>query len=280
MTDQWRDLTELELMGSAAEFDHGEAAYPPNLSQRILIAIARNSLLSRGNMRKILTRLIIRLGGGKPLDIEFRGCKFRISGRGNLVEYGLLLRDDYNQPDLDFLLEGLKQGDTFVDIGCNIGLYTLPLARRVGPKGKTICIDANPNMTARLKWNAQASGLKGISVYTTGVSDISGRANLKMRKNDLAIVRLEESADGHFPVRTLQSIIEQENLTKIHALKIDVEGHEDKILVPFFETSAAEILPKRIVIESVQAGCQRVFKQNGYILVGHSKNNQFYLKSD
>ncbi|MEE9427492.1 MAG: FkbM family methyltransferase [Paracoccaceae bacterium] len=197
-----------------------------------------------------------------------------------MVEYGLLLREDYNQPDLEFLLKGLNAGDTFVDIGCNIGLYALPLAKRVGPKGKTICIDANPNMTARLKWNAEASNIKNISVYTSGISDKAGRANLKIRKNDLAIVRLEEATDGQFPVRTLQSIIEQERLTKISALKIDVEGHEDKILVPFFETAIPEILPKRIVIESVQPGCQRVFKQNGYVLVGQSKNNQFYLKHD
>ncbi len=256
---------------------------PPTAIQRALIALARNSFLHRGKMRHLMTRLIMRVGGDRPLDTHFRDCTYRIAGTHNLVEYGILLHPNYNGPDLDFLLGGLHEGGIALDVGANIGLYTLPLARAVGPSGRVIAIDANPAMIRGLAWNAQASGLENVSLHATAVGGHEGRVELYARDGDVAIVNVRETSDGSYPMRSLASIVAEEKIDRIDVLKIDIEGYEDKALVPFLETAQGALLPKRIVIEHDRGadhpGCKAVFDRIGFRLMGRTKQNSLYQRA-
>ena len=120
---------------------------PPNRLQKWIIDFARTSMLRRGVFRATLSRLIFLLGGGRPFDIKFRNAVFRLEGGRNLIEYGIMLNPAYNAEDIEFLLGDASEGGVFIDIGCNIGLYSLPLARAAGPTGRCVAIDANPLMT-------------------------------------------------------------------------------------------------------------------------------------
>ncbi len=254
--------------------------FAPNALQKLLIDFTRNTPLRRGVFRRTMTRLIMAMSGG-PLDVKFRDCAFRLYGHNNLIEYGILLNRDYNAVDIDFLLDGASPGDNFVDVGANIGLYSLPLAKRAGQSGKVVSIDANPLMASRFARNAEWSGLVNIALFACGVSDHAGAANLAIRKNDVAIVALSENDDGDIPIRTLGSIIAEAGLQSIYGLKIDIEGHEDKALVPFLDGADRALLPKRIVIEHPEPdqdypGCTAAFARCGYRLAGRTRNNSLY----
>ena len=282
MAEIWRDLTPHERDGSQYANVEEFGAFHPNAIQKILISLCKATILKRGLFRGRMTKFILALGKGK-LDIFFRNCAYRIYGESNLIEYGLLLNSKYNKLDLDFLIEGAEQDANFLDIGSNIGLYSLPLAK-TAPKGKTVSIDANPKMKARLEFNARASGLNNIAMVSSAVSDKAGNANLKIRKDDVAIVAVVESKDGDIPIRTLQDIVKEQNLKSIYGLKIDIEGHEDRALVPFLMKAPDKLLPRRIVIEHPFAdqdypGCVQAFSAKGFKLIGRSRNNSFYLRS-
>ena len=254
--------------------------FAPNALQSLMIAAAQNSFLRRGFFRKTMARIILGVVG-KPIDVMFRGCAFRLRGRNNLIEYGILLNSAYNAVDIDFLLDGMKEGDTFVDVGANIGLYSLPLAKRVGPTGKVVAIDANPLMAVRLSWNASASDLENIQIFDCAVSDTQGQGKLNIRKDDIAIVSVSEVASGDIPVRTLRSVLDEAHVKTIHGLKIDIEGHEDKALVPFLDNAPEEMLPKKIIIERPMADadypeCTAAFARRGYRLAGRTKTNSLY----
>jgi FkbM family methyltransferase len=269
---------EMSAKGSTAQPPFG--TFTPNKMQRFMIKIAQNSALKRGVFRSVLTRLIMGRRG-KPLDVAFRDCHFRLLGHNNLIEYGILLNPDYNSADIEFLIEDAKSGDNFVDLGSNIGLYTLPLAKTAGDKGLVVSVDANPLMAQTLQWNAQASNLANIKMFGCAVSDKEGRGDLMVRKDDVAIVNVVEKEEGTVALRTLISIVAEAKLSTIHGLKIDIEGHEDKALVPFLDGAPKALLPKRICIEHPFAnqdypGCAQAFKHHGYSLVGRSRNNSFY----
>ncbi|MDH3581280.1 MAG: FkbM family methyltransferase [Hyphomicrobiales bacterium] len=254
--------------------------FKPNALQSLMIAAAKHSFLRRGFFRKTMTRIILGVTG-KPIDVMFRGCAFRLRGRNNLIEYGILLNPAYNAVDIEFLLDGMKEGDNFVDVGANIGLYSLPLAKRAGLAGKVVSVDANPLMAARLDWNAKASNLENVHIFSCAVSDTDGQGRLNIRKDDIAIVSVDEVAGGDIPVRTLRSVLDEAQVKTIHGLKIDIEGHEDKALVPFIDSAPDEMLPKKIVIEHPIAdadypGCTAAFARCGYRLVGRSKINSLY----
>ncbi len=283
LASQFRATTtgETSTLNAFAVFPFG--TFKPNAPQRGLITLARKSILRRGVFRGSITALIMRLSK-TPLDVMFRGCGFRLFGNKNLIEYGILLEPKYNALDIDFLLEGSSAASNFIDLGSNIGLYSLPCAKSA-PAGITISIDANPKMADLLTWNAEASNLANVRMISCAVSDIEGRGDLVIRKDDIAIVALVENQGGTVPVRTLSAIIAEQGLTAIHGLKIDIEGHEDKALVPFLDSAPRHLLPKHIVIEHPEQeadypGCTAAFMRHGYVLVGRSRNNSFYRLAD
>ena len=281
MEEEWRNLSFDEQLDKKKFTEYQFGSFTPNLCQRVLIFIANKTFFKRGFFRIKFTQLIMSLTKG-PLDIHFRNCAFRIYGENNLIEYGILLNPKYNQTDIDFLLEDSKSNSNFVDLGCNIGLYSLPLASSA-PNGTVISIDANPLMQSRLSFNANSSGIKNIQIICSAVSDKTGEGSLLIRKNDTAIVSVNEDIKGSIKIDKLENIIREQGLKSIYGLKIDIEGHEDKALVPFLLNVDEDLLPKRIVIEkktknSDYPGCAIAFKKLNYTLVSRSRNNSFYKK--
>jgi FkbM family methyltransferase len=279
MQGSWRSVTAAEQSTRDADAALPFGHFAPNLLQRALIALARATILKRGVFRASMTRAILALGRG-TLDIRFRGAAYRIRGEQNLIEYGLLLVPTYNGGDIDFLLDGAPPDAGFVDLGCNIGLYSLPLAV-ARPQGRVVSIDANPKMINRIRWNADATGLGNLTPVHAAVSDSDGRGDLVIRKDDVAIVAVQESDNGEMPIRTLAAILSDAGLTTIHGLKIDIEGHEDRALVPFLDACAPDLRPRRIVIEHPEPqadypGCTAAFARHGYRLVGRNRNNSLY----
>ena len=279
MKSNWRSLKAHEIISSTEFNSYTFGIFTPNYIQKILILIGKKSFLKRGLFRTSYSKIILSLKK-RPLDVYFRKCAYRITGENNLIEYGILLDPKYNFSDLDFLLKGAKNNSNFVDIGSNIGLYSQPLAFN-SPDGLTVSIDANPNMISKLKFNINATKIQNIKVISTAVSDIQGKGSLKIRKDDVAIVALDEDVSSSIKINTLENIIKSTKINSIFGLKIDIEGHEDKALVPFLLSSPKNLLPKKIVIEQLSKnkdypGCKNTFDKLNYKLVGRSKNNSFY----
>lgn len=280
MAQEIRQLSaaDTDLPPGYAEAPWGQFA--PGPLQRLLIGLARGTFLHRGKMRHRMTLLIARLGA--PLDVIFRDCRYRIEGRNNLMEYGLLLHPDYNGAEIGFLAAGLPDGGVAVDIGANIGLYSLPLARAAGPQGRVIAIDANAGVLARLAVSARCSGLGTVTPVNCAVGDHLGQVGLSIRAGDLSIVKVDDRAGGDIPMRPLTAILADLGVTRVDVLKIDIEGHEDMALVPFFRDAPDAMLPRRICIERGGAdggdypGAAAAFARLGYRLVGRTRSNSLY----
>jgi FkbM family methyltransferase len=267
-----------------ASIDHANidfGTFAPNSLQKFLIYIGQNSFLKRGLFRYRYSKLIFSIKKG-PLDIYFKKCAFRLFGENNLIEYGILLDPKYNSSDIEFLIEGSNLGSNFVDLGSNIGLYSQPLAL-ASPNGIVLSIDANPLMKTRLLFNYKASTITNIQFVLSAVSNKIGKGSLKIRKNDNAIVALDENIQTDIKINTLENLIHENKIKSIYGLKIDIEGHEDKALVPFLLNAKESLLPKKIVIEKLSKNtdypeCTLAFKKLNYRLISRSKNNSFYEK--
>lgn len=270
-----RPLAKEESASDSNKFSSLFGSHAPNLVQRALICFGRKTFLRRGKLRYLWSNLIFLFQ--RPLDIKRFGSSFRIGLHNNLIDYGLLLHPTYNQVDIDFLREGLGPQSVCVDIGCNIGLYALQLSQS---GAKVIAIDANEAMIETLRFNAAASKVENFEIVHAAVSDGEGRADLAIHNDDLAIVGLVENPEGALQTRALSSILNDYNVERIDALKIDIEGFEDRALAPFLENAAADLLPKRIVIERTGSedypACVRAFAKRGYTVVGRSRQNSFY----
>lgn len=268
-------VAEETMGGMQLDRPFGEMA--PNGLQRMLIGLARRTFLHRGKFRHLMTRLITSIQA--PIDVTRYGCNYRIMGKNNLIEYGLLLHPDYNRKEIDFLVAGLRNGAA-LDIGSNMGLYSLPLARAAT---RVVSIDANKSMADRLEYNAQASGLKNLDILNVAVGDKKGKATLHVHKDDLAIVNIEEDASGTIEINTLENIINALGITKVDVLKIDIEGHEDKALAPYLNNVSEDLVPDRIVIERIGPDdypeCHKAFVKLGYEAVDRTRSNSLYMRT-
>lgn len=252
--------------------------HAPGLVARALIAAARHSPLGRGSFRRTMAGLI-----GGPVDVELHGARYRLRLDNSAPARALLLHGRYNAEEIAFLAGGLQPGDAFIDIGCNVGTYALPLARRVGATGQVLAIDANPAMIAAISFNAEASGLPQVRPIHAAVGDREAEVALDLSANDMGGVAVAEGAGG-IPMRPLLHILAEAGITRIAALKIDIEGHEDSALVPFFAAAPESLLPARIVIErerqgrTRQPGSNAAFAAHGYRLAGQTRGNAMWQR--
>jgi len=257
--------------------------FAPRGLQALALACARVPPFYRGFFRRPLANLVRGLGCSRTLDVVRDGLAFRLRGAVNLIEDGILVHPTYNRVEIDFLAAGTPEGGTFVDLGANMGLYTLPLARRAGPRGRVLAVDANRDIVPVLEFNVRASGLANVTVACVAIGEQAGRASLAIRHDDLAIVEVQESADGDVEVRPLVEVVRAAGLDRIDALKADIEGYEDQALAPFLRDAAPALHPRRIVLEHLgrpqwKTDLFPVLASHGYDLVGQTRGNSLFAK--
>jgi FkbM family methyltransferase len=257
--------------------------FAPRGLQALALACARVPPFYRGFFRRPLANLVRGLGRSRTLDVVRDGLAFRLRGAANLIEDGILVHPAYNRVEIDFLSAGVPEGGAFVDLGANMGLYTLPLARRAGPRGRVLAVDANRDIVPALEFNLRSSGLANVTIACVAVGERAGRASLAIRHDDLAIVEVQEDAAGDIEIRPLVEIVRDAGLSRIDALKADIEGYEDQALAPFLRDAEPALHPRRIVIEHLgrphwKTDLFPVFAEHGYEFVGQTRGNSLFAK--
>src|SRR5262249_31944060 len=156
------------------------------------------------------------------------------------------------------------QGGTFVDVGANVGTYALALARDVGATGKVIAIEPHPVTHARLAFNSAASGFAQVKLVQAAAGDSDGELLIETDGDNLGASHIVTSDISGKAIRVpslrLRRILEEAGAVCVDALKIDVEGFEDRVLTPFFKDAPRPLWPRAVVIEHLskdewQADC-------------------------
>lgn len=99
------------------------------------------------------------------------GSRMLIPSVAEPIGFHMLIDGAYEHDELTWLLSHVGPGDVVVDVGANIGGFTIPLARRVGPTGRVIAIEASNRIAQYLRHNVRANALENVTVVETAVSD-------------------------------------------------------------------------------------------------------------
>jgi FkbM family methyltransferase len=256
-------------------------AFAPTSAQAAVIALAQGSRLKRGAFRPMLSRLVNLLRAG-PVDVQYQGASFRFYHQASATERGALFNPDYNLEELDFLRAHTPAGGVFVDVGANVGTYALALARHVGASGKVIAIEPHPVTHARLAFNRAASGFTQVTLVAAAAGPSDGELMIETDGDNLGashIVTGKISGNAiRVPSLRLQRILDNAGVTHVDALKIDVEGFEDRVLTGFFEQAPQSLWPCAIVIEHLsrnewQDDCIAGMLARGYAETGKTRSN-------
>jgi FkbM family methyltransferase len=256
-------------------------SFAPNAAQAAIIRLAHGTGLKRGAFRPWMSRLVNLFGSG-PLDVPYQGASFRFYHQASATERGALFNPNYNLEELDFLRRHVAAGGTFVDLGANVGTYALSLARDVGPTGKVIAIEPHPVTHARLKFNTAASGYAQVRLVAAAAGPADGELMIETDGHNIGashVVTGNTSGNAfRVPSLRLQRILEEAGATSVDALKIDIEGFEDRVLTGFFRDAPEALWPRAVVIEHLSkdewgSDCIADMRSRGYVERGRTRSN-------
>jgi FkbM family methyltransferase len=261
-------------------------AFAPTRAQAAIIALAHRSRLKRGAFRPMLSKLVNRLRAG-PVDVQYQGASFRFYHQASATERGALFNPDYNLEELDFLRAHTPPGGVFVDVGANVGTYAMVLARHVGASGRVIAIEPHPVTHARLAFNRAASGLAQVHLVAAAAGPSDGELMIETDGDNLGASHIVSGDRPGNAIKVaslrLQRILGDAGADRVDALKIDVEGFEDRVLTGFFKEAPPGVWPRAVVIEHLsrnewQDDCIADMRARGYAETGRTRSNTMLVR--
>ena len=134
---------------------------------------------------------------------------------------------------VEWIVSDLKEGMTFVDIGPNVGYYTLLGARCVGTSGKIVALEPDPDVVAILRRNIEVNRVGNVHIVHGAASDACGRAKLGRARSSSYSTGLycEDAVDWiEVPRYSLDAVINELGIGAVDLVKLDVEGAELEVL--------------------------------------------------
>jgi FkbM family methyltransferase len=131
-----------------------------------------------------------------------------------------------------FCLRHVRPGDHAVDVGANIGYYSLVLSRRVGPQGRVYAFEPEPSNLALLHANLQINGCSNVVVEPLALADVHGHGALYLCPSNRGDHRLGVTPDRDVitvPVSTADRCL-RSHLGRFDFVKIDAQGAEELVL--------------------------------------------------
>jgi FkbM family methyltransferase len=133
----------------------------------------------------------------------------------------------------------LEPGGVAIDIGANLGEWTVPLARAVGAGGQVLACEPAPLAAKALEATLGANALRQVEVIRCAVGDHDGYAEFALpvvtsARTDTGTARIGAAGPDHealhVPLNSLDSLAAERGLGRVDLIKIDVEGYERQVL--------------------------------------------------
>lgn len=175
---------------------------------------------------RIYQKLFLTTFKGADRDIIFRGRPFSVPTSDTTIVPSMI-SGEYESFELDILKKLLNKGDTVLDVGANIGVYSVEAAAAVGKKGKVFAFEPVPANQAMLRRNLKLNNISNAVVVTTAVGSKKSNIKLYLAENSIGTHSVGAVSKNHInvPVTPIDSFVEDNGLN-VNLIKMDIEGYE------------------------------------------------------
>lgn len=200
--------------------------FPASLIIAVYIFLARNKTCRRA------IHAIIKFVMPRTVEIE-EGII--VLNPEDPVVSGSLVFSVYEKFETELFRQHVKPGMVVVDVGANIGYYSLIAARRVGDAGRVFAFEPDSNNFAFLQQMVARNRFANVISHNIALGDCDGSIDLYLsddNKGDHRIypVSLENRSKITIPMNTLDAVLKSDGSLRVDFLKMDVQGAEGLVL--------------------------------------------------
>ncbi len=163
------------------------------------------------------------------------GLKLRVYP-GNEVFRALFVRGIYDPNLIVTVNTLLHKGGTFIDVGSNMGYFSLLASKVVGENGRILAVEPSSRDFTRLVDNININHIENITPYRLAISDKNGKTKLSVACEERSSLNtlgtsfgfkgIEKVAVEDVDTTTIDELVKKERITSVDVLKVDIEGSE------------------------------------------------------
>lgn len=259
--------------------------YPPTRLQAAVRDIGQR--LPRnwpGRRLSAWLRSLMRSTARGPIDVTVLGQRMRLNLADNSCERRLMVTPQFFDPEeLQILSSVVRSNFHFVDLGANVGTYSIFVGTLAGPDARILAVEPQARILPRLRENIALNNLD-IAVAPVAVGDREGTIEFAVDSTNLGFTSINTGRQGRgarsivrMPMRRLMGLVVEHGFERIDALKADIEGAEDLALLPFMEEAPESLWPRLVILEDSASewrrDCVAFFLERGYERIPTSSDN-------
>lgn len=234
-----------------------------------------------------------REGGAKgPFDVELApGIRARLFPSSNLCEKRAFCGvQNWDKAERAALVQALKKSESdpfvFIDVGANVGLYSLFLwsaGRKFQKATRVIAVEPDPLNRSRLQFNIDANQAS-IEVESVAIGGESGEGMLGggyKNRGEVKLAKGESAGCTAVSIETLPDLIDRAEVTRVDAMKVDIEGHDLVALRCLFTSAPQAVWPSLLIVETTGTGQAPVVAEaleHGYRLAKKTRLNAILVR--
>lgn len=174
----------------------------------------------------------------KTVNTSGVSFKIYIKKENGRVDQDIYLNGVFEPYFLSVIKENLEPGNTYVDIGGNIGQHSLFASQVVGGSGNVVAFEPIKKLYEQFKRSIEANGFSNIELYNAGCGEEEKEVQIYFMEGNMGASSIvaNERVNGGETIKILVPDRVLENKDRIDFIKIDVEGYEYHVLQGLQET--------------------------------------------
>jgi FkbM family methyltransferase len=190
---------------------------------------------------------------------------------------GQLFRKEMNK--FDCIYKNIFEIKSIIDVGANTGTICIPLAVMY-PRKKVYAFEPNPEAFSRLTFNHSLNDVPNLTLINAALGDERSKKKLFVAGNigGGSVHKKNGGREIEIDMMTINEFYKEESIDHRTVIKIDVEGYEDRVIMPLFENIERNLWPILVIVEHIgrhlwQRDCIEFMLQHGYELVHADKSD-------
>lgn len=193
-----------------------------------MLRILPRSLPGKTRLSRLLCTIYRRTG---PVKIQARNLHFSVPSIGEPMAHALISNGIYEPETAEAIQNHLPRDGTFIDVGANIGIFSLMAAHHWCPLGRVVALEASPHIYQWLTQNAQDNPRPSLQVIHSAVTNNTGETvqffDAPVDKFGMGSLSSRFDEPGfEVPTLSLDDAVAAAEIKQVDVIKVDVEGHE------------------------------------------------------